>query len=118
FLNAKGAYYNTGFGLEPQGGLDGMFIIDNVHGVARGTAHERLFLRPQYTGSAELTYFTSGLGGNHELRFGGSWRRVDTTTETNYPGGGLQIRYNPTSTRARFYRSQNSKARTQFTTGY
>jgi hypothetical protein len=118
FLNAKGAYYNTGFGLVPQGGLDGLFIIDNIRGEARGTANERLFVRPQYTGSAEASYFASALGGSHELRIGGGWRRVDTTTTNMYPGGGLQVRFNPTSTRVRFFRSQNAKARNEYTDAY
>jgi hypothetical protein len=118
FLNAKGAYYNTGFGLTPQGGLDGLFIVDNVRGEARGTANERLFVRPQYSGSGELTYFASGLGGNHELRLGGGWRRVNSTTTNVYPGGGVQIRFNPSSTRVRFYRSQNAKARNEYDTAY
>src|SRR5262249_42549135 len=118
FLNFKGAYYNTGFGLVPQGGLDGVFIADFIHNESRGTANERDFLRPQYTGTAELSYFADGWGGNHELRFGGGWRRVDSTSTNTYPGGGLMIRYNPTSTRARFYRASNVKGRNEFYSGY
>ena len=118
FFNAKGAYYNTGFGLVPQGGLDGVFIVDNVHGEARGTANERLFVRPQYTGSAEATYFATGLGGSHELRLGGGWRRVDTKSTNDYPGGGVVIRFNPTSTRVRFYRNSDAEARNEYTTAY
>jgi len=118
FLNLKGGYYNTGFGLVPQGGLDGVFIVDNIQGVTRGTANERLFLRPQYSASAETTYFASGLGGNHELRLGGGWRRVNSTSTNVYPGGGVQERFNPSSTRARFYRSSDSEARNEFVDAY
>jgi hypothetical protein len=118
FFNLKGAYYNQGFGLVPQGGLDGQFIVDNIRSVSRGTANERLFLRPQYSVSGEASYFASGLGGNHELRFGGGWRRVDSTSLNTYPGGGIQVRYNPTSTRVRFYRAQNAKTTTRATSAY
>jgi hypothetical protein len=118
FFNLKGAYYNQGFGLVPQGGLDGQFIVDNIHSESRGTANERLFLRPQYSLSGEASYFTSGLGGNHELRFGGGWRRVDSTSLNTYPGGGIQVRYNPTSTRVRFHRAQNAKSTTRVTSGF
>ena len=55
--------------------------------------------------SGEASYFTTGLGGNHELRFGGGWRRVDSTSLNTYPGGGIQVRYNPTS-RVRFHRAR------------
>ena len=118
FFNLKSAYYNQGFGLVPQGGLDGQFIVDNIHSESRGTANERLFLRPQYSVSGEASYFASGLGGNHELRFGGGWRRVDSTSLNTYPGGGIQVRYNPTSTRVRFHRAQNAKTTTRVTSGY
>jgi hypothetical protein len=118
FFNAKAAYYNQGFGLVPQGGLDGQFIVDNIRSQSRGTANERLFLRPQYSVSGEASYFASGLGGNHELRFGGGWRRVDSTSLNTYPGGGIQVRYNPTSTRVRFYRAQNAKTTVRATSGY
>jgi hypothetical protein len=116
--NVKGAYYSTGFGLEAQGGTDGVWILDNVAGVARGTADTQLFGRPQYTLNTEGSYFTSGLGGNHELRLGGGWRRSETTTDRVFPGEKYQIRYNPSSTRARFYRDQSTKVRNDYLTAY
>jgi len=61
FFNLKGAYYNQGFGLVPQGGLDGQFIVDNIRSESRGTANERLFLRPQYSVSGETSYFANGM---------------------------------------------------------
>ncbi|HEV7501411.1 MAG TPA: carboxypeptidase regulatory-like domain-containing protein, partial [Vicinamibacteria bacterium] len=118
FLNVKGGYYNTGFGLVPQGGLDGVFIVDNIAAVTRGTSFQRLFLRPQYTASGEATYFASGLGGNNELRFGGGWRRVNSTSRDNYPDGGVQERFNAASTRARFYRDTDSESRDEFVDAY
>jgi Carboxypeptidase regulatory-like domain len=118
FFNLKGAYYNQGFGLVPQGGLDGQFIVDNIRSESRGTANERLFLRPQYSVSGEASYFANGLGGSHELRFGGGWRRVDSTSLNTYPGGGIQVRYNPTSTRVRFYRAQDAKTTVRATSAY
>ena len=118
FFNLKSAYYNQGFGLVPQGGLDGQFIVDNIRSESRGTANERLFLRPQYSVSGEASYFASGTGGNHELRFGGGWRRVDSTSLNTYPGGGIQVRYNATSTRVRFHRAQNAKTTVRATSAY
>jgi hypothetical protein len=118
FFNLKGAYYNQGFGLVPQGGLDGQFIVDNIRSESRGTANERLFLRPQYSVSGETSYFANSMGGNHELRIGGGWRRVDSTSLNTYPGGGIQVRYNPTSTRVRFHRAQNAKGQVVMSSGY
>jgi hypothetical protein len=118
FFNVKGAYYNQGFGLVPQGGLDGQFIVDNIRSESRGTANERLFLRPQYTVTGEASYFTNGLGGGHEIRFGGGWRRVKSTSLNTFPGGGVQLRFNPTSTRVRLHRAQNAKSEVRITSGF
>lgn len=118
FFNLKAAYYNQGFGLVPQGGLDGQFVVDNIRSESRGTANERLFLRPQFTLNGEASYFVNGLGGNHELRFGGGWRRVDSTSLNTYPGGGVQVRYNPTSTRVRLFRAQNAKTQVKVTSAF
>jgi hypothetical protein len=118
FFNLKAAYYNQGFGLVPQGNMDQQFIVDNIRSESRGTSDERLFLRPQYTVNGEGSYFTSGLGGSHEIRFGGGWRRVDSTSTDTYPGGGIQVRYNPTSTRVRFHRSRFAKGKVEATSAY
>jgi hypothetical protein len=118
FFNLKAAYYNQGFGLVPQGSMDQQFIVDNIRSESRGTADERLFLRPQYTVNGEGSYFATGLGGNHEIRFGGGWRRVDSTSTDTFPGGGIQVRYNPTSTRVRFHRARFSKGKVEATSGY
>jgi len=98
--------------------MDQQFIVDNIRSESRGTADERLFLRPQYTVNGEGSYFASGLGGSHEIRFGGGWRRVDSTSTDTYPGGGIQVRYNPTSTRVRFHRSRFAKGKVEATSAY
>ena len=65
FLTAKGSYYSTGFTLAAEGDNSIPFIIDNVAGVARGTADTRTFSRPMYTGNLDGSYFFSGLGASH-----------------------------------------------------
>jgi Carboxypeptidase regulatory-like domain len=117
-MTAKAAYYSTGFNLFPQGGLDGVFILDNVNSVARGTSDARLFERPQYTGTLDGSYFFSGAGGGHELKFGLSWRKVDSLSERVWPGDKVQLRLNPTSTRARFLRDQAAGVQNHYYTAY
>ena len=119
FLSAKGSYYSTGFTLAAQGDNSIPFIIDNVAGVARGTANTRSFSRPMYTGNLDGSYFFAGLGGSHELKFGGSWRRTDATSTNVYPAGGLQLIINGGGAdRARFYRDTATGTRTQYSTAY
>jgi hypothetical protein len=52
------------------------------------------------------------------MRFGGGWRRVKSTSTDTYPAGGIQVRYNPTSTRVRFHRSRFAKGLVEATSGY
>jgi hypothetical protein len=118
FLNTKAAQYSNGFGLIPQGGLDAPFIIDNIRLEARGTSQESRNARPQRNFSTDATWFLSGAGGNHELRFGLGYRKVDANTDTIYPGSKVMIRLNPTSTRARFYRDTATRSTNKYHTAY
>ena len=119
FLSAKGSYYSTGFTLDSEGDDANPFIIDNVAGVARGTSDTRSFSRPMYTANLDGNYFVSGMGGNHELKFGGSWRRTDANSTRVYPGGALQLIVNAGgANRARFIRDTATGTRTEYTTAY
>jgi hypothetical protein len=105
FLSAKGAYYSTGFSLEPQGGLDtNLWVRDAVNREAIGTAYGQFQKRPQHTLQADGTWFTSGMGGSHEIRFGAGYRDTAQIYDRINPGDKVQARFNATSTRARFYR--------------
>jgi hypothetical protein len=105
FLSAKAAYMSTGFSLEPQGGVDDdRWVIDNVNFEARGTSHGIFYERPQMTFSADGSWFTAGWGGNHEVTFGAGWRDVRSSSDRQNPGDNAMARFNPSSTRARFYR--------------
>src|SRR4029078_8832611 len=82
------------------------------------TADARIFERPQYMGSLDGNYFFAGTGGNHELKFGLAWRRVDALSERVWPGHPAQRRYNPTSTRVRFLRDQATGTINEYDTAY
>ena len=119
FLNVKGSLYNTGFSLAPQGGLeDDRWIIDNVQAEGRGTTYGQFFERPQKTATADASYFASGLGGSHEIRFGGGFRRVGSTTTRTNPGLKLNGRYNATSTRVRVWRDASTESEADYWSGY
>jgi hypothetical protein len=86
FLNAKAAYFGTGFGLKPRGGLDQPGTLDYTNGTAIGSSWQYLALRPQTTLALEGNYFRAGLGGNHELKFGFGYRRTPEDSTTQYAG--------------------------------
>ena len=108
----EGRVLQPGFGLVPQGGPGPPFIFDNVSSEARGTADDPplpapavhaqrrglvLHDRPRRQPRAAL-----------RRRLAPRGRRRRTST---FPGGRIQIRYNPTSTRVRFYRDPFTKVR-------
>jgi hypothetical protein len=119
FLNVKGSLYNTGFSLAPQGGLeDDRWIIDNVQAEGRGTAYGQFYERPQKTATADASWFARGLGGSHEIRLGGGFRRVGSTTTRTNPGLKLNGRYNATSTRVRVWRDASTESEADYWSGY
>ena len=84
FLSARGSQFPTGFGFDPQGGMDKDVWLDDS-GVWHGSYWNYLSDRPQQTVMGEGSYFR----GKHELKFGLSWRRVtvDSTSELSSKTG-------------------------------
>jgi hypothetical protein len=81
FVSAKGAYVDSGFLLAPVGGLGtDYYIADN--GIVKNTFYQYQSTRPQHYAGADLTYFRAG----HELKAGGSWRRLAPVTQLTWPG--------------------------------
>ena len=80
------AYYNTGFGLVPIGGLDTPTTESQVLGQSFGSTRQSLFKRPQHSVSANANYFREVLGTSHEFKFGGDWQRADAVSNTLWPG--------------------------------
>lgn len=119
FVNFKGSLYNTGFSLVPQGGLESdRWVFDNVAAQGRGTTYGQYYERPQKSVTADASYFASALGGSHEIRLGAGWRGVRSSSQRTNPGQAIQARFNPTSTRARFYRDSFSEEAARYWSAY
>lgn len=84
FLTARVSDFPTGFGFQPQGGMNKDVYLDDS-GVWHGSYWDYLSDRPQQTVMGEGSYFR----GKHELKFGLSWRRVtvDSTSELSSSTG-------------------------------
>ena len=89
FMSAKAAYYDTGFGLLARGDKTKSFTYNDVAGTANGTFIDYLSIRPQKTLNVDGSYFKAGNGGNHEFKFGFSYRDMVTSSSTKYNGNGL-----------------------------
>jgi hypothetical protein len=89
FMSAKAAYYDTGFGLFPRGGMDQTYTLDYVAGEAIGSYQEYQAIRPQKILTVDGNYFFEGMGGNNELKFGFSVRDMKTISSSAFGGDGL-----------------------------
>ena len=115
FLTGRYAYYNTGFGLYPNGGLDMAAGRSLILGESFGSTQQVEYLRPQHSVSVEGNYFLTGWGGSHDVKFGGGWRRADATTVTQWPGDMiLALENSVTDFRARLYREGRGTDRAQY----
>ena len=98
FMSAKYAYYNTGFGLDPMGGLDMQAGQSQVLNQSFGSTRQSLNIRPQHIVNVDTNYFLNALGAAHDFKFGFGWRRTDAFSGTLWPGNmilGLQNNTNP-----------------------
>jgi len=119
YLTTKVAYYGAGFQLAPRGGLDGQAGISQRLGQTFGTTRLSLNVRPQYTANMDANYFLAGMGGNHELKFGGGYRWTQALTGTIWPGDKVVAFDNSaTDKRVRLYREGRGVNRTFYTSAY
>ena len=86
FLAARAAHVNGPFSLEPKGGLDKQVFVD-VDGVYHNTNEYYITDRPQKTVMLDGNWFR----GRHEVKFGGSYRRVDDSTNLGFGNGWLDF---------------------------
>ena len=86
FVSGKYAYYNTGFILDPIGGLSQQAGRNFVNATSYGSVNQSLNVRPQHTATVDVQSFLNGFGGSHDLKYGVGWRRVEATAGTLWPG--------------------------------
>jgi hypothetical protein len=81
FLTARVSHFGTGFGFEPEGGMNTQPVVDDS-GVWHNTTSQYTSWRPANTISADGSFFK----GRHELKFGYSWRKTEVHSLTVWPG--------------------------------
>jgi Carboxypeptidase regulatory-like domain/TonB-dependent Receptor Plug Domain len=106
FLSAKYAYYNTGFILDPEGGMSIPAGRSFVTAQSFGSLNRQEFQRPQKTVNADVTRVFSALRGTHDLAFGFGYRTVEARSLNQWPGNGiLGLEFTPTDLRAQVFRT-------------
>lgn len=84
FIAVRGAHMPMGFALHPIGGLDTASYRD-VNKVWHGSYIDFSTDRPQDVVMADTNWFK----GNHEVKFGFSWRKSSVDSVTRWPGNGF-----------------------------
>ena len=119
FMNAKWAYYSTGFSLGARDGRANDQVYDRVDNEARGNVHSNDNLRPQTTLQLDGNYFMPGMGGNHELKFGVSWKKTESAGSDVYSGNKTRAIFNTNGQhRALFFRDRVSAVESKYYTAY
>lgn len=119
FLSGKYAYYNTGFLLTPEGGMDLSSGRDLVSGISYGSTVQSENIRPQTTVNLDANSFMTWKGSSHDFKFGFGWCRVNATTRTLWPGNGiLALRQTATASFAQLFREGSGTNRTTYTDFY
>ena len=115
FLSAKFAYFNTGFVLDPVGGLDQQAGRNFVLAQSFGSINQSLNVRPQKILNADANSFVSAWGASHDLRYGFGYRTVDAISGTLWPGNMiLAIVNSATDVQAQLFRQGNGGNRADY----
>ena len=105
FLSAKYAYYNTGFVLDPMGGMDQQAGRSFTTAESFGSINQSLNVRPQKTFNVDMNQFATMAGASHDFKYGFGYRTVTAVSGTLWPGNGiLAIENSPTDFRAQVFR--------------
>jgi hypothetical protein len=88
-IAAKYAYYNTGFGFTPIGGMGQQGGYNLATQTSVGSYESFSSIRTQQVATVDGNYFFTGMGGSNELKFGFSYRRTPVTSTTTYAGDGI-----------------------------
>lgn len=105
FLSGKFAYYNTGFVLDPQGGLDLQAGRSFVTSQSYGSLNQDINDRPQKTVNVDANSFVSAMGAAHDVKYGFGFRTTDVIRGLLWPGNMiLAIENTATDLRAQVFR--------------
>src|SRR6476620_1128355 len=89
FLSAKYAYYNTGFVLDPIGGLNVQAGRSLVTAQSFGSINQSLNIRPQKILNVDANSFLTAMGASNDFKYGFGFRTTDVVSGTLWPGNGI-----------------------------
>ncbi len=119
FVSGKIAYFNTGFILAPEGGLDQQAGRSFTASQSFGSINQTTNIRPQHIYNIDANSFLSGMGWSHDLKYGFGFRTAEAFSGNIYPGNMiLAIENSPTDLRAQVYRQAAGSNKAYYTDLY
>jgi hypothetical protein len=118
FLNGKYAYYGWGYGFDPRGGADQNGGVDFDLDQAFGSYFTFTARKPWHVVNVDGNYFKSAMGGQHEFKFGFSYRKNPSRTTTTYSGNQIYAVKQPGEGIAQVTRQRNVRFTETIWSGY
>ena len=84
FLNGKYAFFNWGYGFDPVNGTSQDLGINRVSDTNYGSGPAYRFLKPWHIANLDGSYFATGWGGNHEIKFGFGYRHNPNLSSVSF----------------------------------
>jgi len=119
FVSGKVAFFNTGFILAPEAGLDTQAGRSFTTAQSFGSINQSTNVRPQHIYNVDGNSFLNGMGATHDLKFGFGYRTAEALSAQVYPGNMiLAIENSPTDLRAQVYRQALGSNKAYYTDFY
>ena len=119
YLNAKYAYYGWGYGFDPIGGRSTNGGVDFDADRGYGSYNYFTARKPWQNVNVDGNYFKSGMGGNHEFKFGFAYRKLPARTTTTFSGNQIFAqKQNATESFALVERQRNVRFTEKTASGY
>ena len=114
YVTARYAHFKNGFSLTPRSnGSTKQAYLDDA-GVWHNNFYTYSTDRPQDTISTDGNYFK----GNHDLKFGFSYRKVAVNSSTSWPGGAIYIGIGAPDYEVEFVRDHHAAGASKYYSGY
>ncbi len=114
YVTARYAHFKNGFSLTPRSGSTTKQAVYDENGVWHNNFYFYSTKRPQNTASADGNYFK----GDHEFKFGFSYRKVNVTSSTTWAGGAIYIALGGNDYEAELLRDHNANGYSKYYSGY
>ncbi len=119
FVSGKVAFFNTGFILDPEGGLQQQAGRSFTTSQSFGSINQSVNVRPQHIYNVDANSFVSASGWTHDVKYGGGFRTAEAFAGQVYPGNMiLAIENSPTDLRAQVFRQAAGSNKAYYTDLY